>query len=122
MPSAPEPSPASEGTGRRTKSLLTKFVQTLLLVAGIIGVSTLVIVGVMSAQASNEHLRSVQQYIEEGIASKGKVLTQNHALALRGLTRSVKRWRSPAARCPRPRRRRSATPGAASASARGSSR
>ncbi|HSU41215.1 MAG TPA: Hpt domain-containing protein, partial [Polyangiaceae bacterium] len=30
--------------------------------------------------------RSVQQYIEEGIASKGKVLTENHALALRGLT------------------------------------
>jgi two-component system chemotaxis sensor kinase CheA len=86
MPEAPETPVASETTSRPTKSLLTKFVQTLLLVSGLIGVSTLVIVGVMSAQASAEHLRSVQQYIEEGIASKGKVLTQNHALALRGLT------------------------------------
>jgi two-component system chemotaxis sensor kinase CheA len=71
---------------RQTKSLRYKFVQTLLLVAGIIGLSTLGIVGVMSAQASAEHLRAVQKYIEEGIASKGKVLTENHALALRGLT------------------------------------
>jgi len=68
------------------RSLRNKFIRTLLLVAGIIGVSTLAIVGVMSAQASAEHLRSVQEYIEEGIASKGQVLTQNHALALRGLT------------------------------------
>src|SRR6478752_10320209 len=72
--------------GTRIKSLRNKFIHTLLLVAGIIGLSTLGIVGVMSAQASAEHLRSVQQYIEEGIASKGTVLTQNHALALRGLT------------------------------------
>jgi two-component system chemotaxis sensor kinase CheA len=71
---------------RQTKSLRYKFIQTLLLVAGIIGLSTLGIVGVMSAQASAEHLRAVQKYIEEGIASKGKVLTENHALALRGLT------------------------------------
>jgi len=72
--------------GTRIKSLRNKFIRTLLLVAGIIGVSTLVIVGVMSAQASAEHLRSTKEYIEEGIASKGKVLAQNHALALRGLT------------------------------------
>src|SRR6188508_1732909 len=68
------------------KSLRNKFIRTLLLVAGIIGLSTLAIVGVTSAQASAEHLRSVQHFIEEGIASKGKVLTENHALALRGLT------------------------------------
>src|SRR3954462_11581229 len=71
---------------RQKKSLRSKFIRTLLLVAGIIGLSTLGIVGVMSAQASAEHLKSVKQYIEEGIASKGKVLTENHALALRGLT------------------------------------
>jgi two-component system, chemotaxis family, sensor kinase CheA len=74
------------GKRRPTKSLRTKFIQTLLLVAAIIGVSTLTIVGVMSAQASAQHLRSVQKYIEEGIASKGRVLARNHALALRGLT------------------------------------
>src|SRR3954469_11041120 len=71
---------------RQKKSLRYKFIRTLLLVAGIIGLSALGIVGVMSAQASAEHLKSVQKYIEEGIASKGKVLTENHALALRGLT------------------------------------
>jgi hypothetical protein len=86
MRAAPETPVVNEPSSRPRKSLLTKFVQTLLLVSGIIGISTLVIVGVMSAQASAQHLRSVQQYIEEGIASKGKVLTQNHALALRGLT------------------------------------
>ncbi len=69
-----------------SKSLRNKFIQTLLLVATIIGVSTLGIVSVMSAQASAEHLRAVEKYIEEGITSKGRVLTQNHALALRGLT------------------------------------
>jgi two-component system chemotaxis sensor kinase CheA len=79
--------PASTPDKRRpTKSLRNKFIQTLLLVAAIIGISTLTIVGVMSAQASAQQLRAVQRYIEEGIASKGRVLTQNHALALRGLT------------------------------------
>ncbi|HYQ16206.1 MAG TPA: HAMP domain-containing protein, partial [Polyangiaceae bacterium] len=81
-----EPAPTATGVRRPTKSLRNKFIQTLLLVAAIIGVSTLSIVGVMSAQASAEHLRSVQKYIEEGITSKGRVLAQNHALALRGLT------------------------------------
>jgi HAMP domain-containing protein/HPt (histidine-containing phosphotransfer) domain-containing protein len=71
---------------RPTKSLRNKFIQTLLLVATIIGVSTLTIVGVMSAQASAQHLSAVQKYIEEGITSKGRVLTRNHALALRSLT------------------------------------
>ncbi|HWP06625.1 MAG TPA: Hpt domain-containing protein [Polyangiaceae bacterium] len=80
-----DPQGASEHS-TKIKSLRNKFIQTLLLVAGIIGLSTLGIVGVMSAQASAEHLRSTQEYIEEGIASKGTVLTQNHALALRGLT------------------------------------
>ncbi|HEV8551662.1 MAG TPA: ATP-binding protein, partial [Polyangiaceae bacterium] len=72
--------------GARIKSIRNKFIRTLLLVAGIIGVSTLTIVGVMNAQASAEHLRAVEKYIEEGIASKGRVLALNHALALRGLT------------------------------------
>ncbi|HYP89307.1 MAG TPA: hypothetical protein VEQ59_14170, partial [Polyangiaceae bacterium] len=81
-----EPAPTSAGARRPSKSLRNKFIQTLLLVAAIIGISTLSIVGVMSAQASAEHLHAVQKYIEEGIASKGRVLAQNHALALRGLT------------------------------------
>src|SRR6185369_6341709 len=71
---------------RPTKSLRNKFIQTLLLVAAVTCITTLTIVGVTSAQASAQHLRSVQKYIEEGITSKGRVLTRNHALALRGLT------------------------------------
>src|SRR5689334_312132 len=68
------------------KSLRSKFIQTLLLVAGTIGIATAVVVSVMTARASSAHLRAVEQYIEDGIGSKGKVLTENHALALRGLT------------------------------------
>ncbi len=71
---------------KRVKSLRNKFVRTLLLVTGLIGLSTLVIVVVMSAQASSQHLAAVQRYIEEGITSKGRILTQNHAMALRSLT------------------------------------
>lgn len=79
--------PAKDPVVRRSKqSLHKKFIRTLLLVAGVIGLSTLATVGFLSAQQSAEHLRAVQQYIEEGIASKGEVLAQNHALALRGLT------------------------------------
>ncbi|MGC4093431.1 MAG: HAMP domain-containing protein [Polyangiaceae bacterium] len=48
--------------------------------------STLAIVAFSSTQASSQHLAAVQTYIEQGISSKGKVLTKNHALALRGLT------------------------------------
>jgi two-component system chemotaxis sensor kinase CheA len=58
----------------------------MLLVTGIIGISTLAIVVVLSAQASSQHLSAVRTYIEQGITSKGMVLTQNHALAMRGLT------------------------------------
>jgi hypothetical protein len=36
-------------------------------------------------RVSSRHLGEVQHYIEEGIASKGKVLTENHALTLRGM-------------------------------------
>ena len=58
----------------------------MLLVTGIIGASTLAVVAVSSARASAQHLNSVRTYIEQGITSKGLELTENHALALRGLT------------------------------------
>jgi two-component system chemotaxis sensor kinase CheA len=66
--------------------LRRKLTRALLLVMGSTGLATLAIVVITSAQASSEHLRSVQRYIEQGITSKGKVLTENHARALRGLT------------------------------------
>jgi HPt (histidine-containing phosphotransfer) domain-containing protein/HAMP domain-containing protein len=71
---------------RSSKSLRHKFFRTLLLVTALGGLATLGIVVVLSAQASARQLASVQHYIEEGISSKGRVLTENHALALRGLT------------------------------------
>ncbi|MFZ5896908.1 MAG: HAMP domain-containing protein [Myxococcota bacterium] len=71
---------------RHLKSLRTKFIRTMLIVSGIVGLSTLLIVIYTNTQASSQHLVAVQKYIEQGISSKGKVLTENHALALRGLT------------------------------------
>lgn len=58
----------------------------MLLVTGVVGLAALAIVLFTSAQASSRHLSMVERYIEEGIKSKGKVLTENHALALRSLT------------------------------------
>jgi two-component system chemotaxis sensor kinase CheA len=58
----------------------------MLLVTGLVGLSTLVVVITVSVGASREQLAAVQKYISEGISSKGKTLTENHALALRGLT------------------------------------
>jgi len=71
---------------RPTKSLRNKFFRSLLLVTALGGLATLAIVVVQSIQASARQLAAVQHYIEEGISSKGRVLTEHQALALRGLT------------------------------------
>jgi two-component system chemotaxis sensor kinase CheA len=71
---------------RSSQSLRSKFVRTLLLVTGLTGVAALAIIVGTSAQTSAEHVASAQRYIEEGITSKGRILTENHARALRGLT------------------------------------
>ena len=68
------------------RSLRHKFVRTLLLVSALIALPTLLIVAYFSAQASSRNLRVVQSQIEQAIVSKGKVLTANHALALRTMT------------------------------------
>ena len=70
---------------RMRGSLRNKFIRTMLLVSSIIGGVTLAIVLFLSARASAKHLREIEVNIEEGITSKGKVLTENHALALRGM-------------------------------------
>lgn len=67
------------------KSLRGKFVRLLLIVSSLMALSTTFIVVLMSAQASAEHFSAVQGHIQDGIISKGQVLTQNHALALRSL-------------------------------------
>src|SRR6187399_1993959 len=72
--------------GVKLKSLRHKLIRTMLLVSGFVGLATLLMVVFTNTQASSQHVSSVQAFIEQGISSKGKVLTDNHALALRGLT------------------------------------
>lgn len=67
------------------RSLRGKFVRLLLAVSSLMALATTAIVVLMSAQASAEHFTAVQSHIQDGIISKGKVLTENHALALRSL-------------------------------------
>ena len=71
---------------RRVRNLSSKFLQAMLLVIALIGTSMLAVVFVMTAKGSDEHLRAVEKYIEQGITSKGEVLSENHAIALRGMT------------------------------------
>jgi two-component system chemotaxis sensor kinase CheA len=71
---------------RKFKSLRGKFVRVLLAVSLLMAIATTSIVALMSVQASAQHLGAVQGHIQDGIVSKGKVLTQQHALALRSLT------------------------------------
>lgn len=68
-----------------TKSLRGKFIGTMLLVIGLVGISTLILVAILNTQASSQHLSAVSTHIEEGIKSKGRVLTENHAIAMRSL-------------------------------------
>lgn len=74
-----------ESSPRQRSSLRRKFAETMLIVSAIIGGTTLAIVLVLSARASTRHLREIEASIEESIISKGKVLAENHALALRGM-------------------------------------
>ncbi|HET9955995.1 MAG TPA: ATP-binding protein [Polyangiaceae bacterium] len=67
------------------KSLRSKFIATMLLVTGLVGVATLVLVTILNTRASSQYLNAVRTHIEDGIKSKGRVLTENHALAMRSL-------------------------------------
>jgi two-component system, chemotaxis family, sensor kinase CheA len=70
---------------RQRTTLLRKFMLTMLVVSSIIGATTLVVVLFLSARSSEKHLREIETNIEQSITSKGKILTENHALALRGM-------------------------------------
>ncbi len=70
---------------QRRGSLRNKFMRTMLIVSSIIGGVTLATVLLLSTRSSARHLREIESSIEEGITSKGKVLTENHALALHGM-------------------------------------
>jgi HAMP domain-containing protein/HPt (histidine-containing phosphotransfer) domain-containing protein len=76
----------SRNTARpKFRSLRGKFVRVLLAVSLLMAIATISIVVLMSVQTSARHLAAAQGHIEDGIISKGKVLTQQHALALRTL-------------------------------------
>jgi two-component system chemotaxis sensor kinase CheA len=77
--------PKSQAPPAPRGSLRNKFIRTMLIVSSIIGGVTLAIVLFLSARTSAQHLRAIEASIEEGITSKGKVLTENHALALHGM-------------------------------------
>jgi len=70
----------------KPKTVQKKLTRIMLVISGLIGIATFSIVVMLNVRVSARHLTEVQHYIEEGIASKGKVLTENHALALRGMT------------------------------------
>lgn len=70
----------------KLKTVQKKLTRIMLVISGLIGIATFSIVVMLNVQTSSRHLAEVQRYIEEGIASKGKVLTANHALTLRTLT------------------------------------
>jgi two-component system chemotaxis sensor kinase CheA len=57
----------------------------MLLVTGFVGIATLILVAILNTQSSSQYLATVRVHIEEGIRSKGRVLTENHALAMRSL-------------------------------------
>jgi len=77
--------PTSQARPAAGGSLRNKFIRTMLIVSSIIGGVTLATVLFLSARTSAQHLRAIEGSIEEGITSKGKVLTENHALALHGM-------------------------------------
>jgi len=70
----------------RLETVQKKLTRIMLVISGLIGAATFSIVLMLNVRVSSRHLAEVQHYIEEGIASKGKVLTSNHALALRTMT------------------------------------
>jgi two-component system chemotaxis sensor kinase CheA len=70
----------------KLKTVQKKLTRIMLVISGLIGIATFSVVVSLNMQVSSRHLAEVQGYIEEGIASKGKVLTENHSLALRGMT------------------------------------
>jgi len=81
-----EPGGVFSGEGAaQLKTMRSKLIRIMLVISGLTGIATFGTVAMMSVQTSSRHLDAIQKHIEEGIASKGRVLTHNHALALRSL-------------------------------------
>ncbi len=67
------------------RTMRSRLIRIMLVISGLTAIATFATVVMINVQTSSRHLAAIQKHIEEGIASKGKVLTGNHALALREL-------------------------------------
>lgn len=67
------------------RSLRTKLILTMLATMSLIGVVTLGFVAWIQYQTSQKNITALEHHIRESIVSKGKVLIENHSLALKGL-------------------------------------
>ena len=76
--------PPTTAPQQRT-TLRRKFILTMLVVSALISVTTLAIVLLLSSRSSQRRLNDIERSIQDSIVSKGKILTENHALALRGM-------------------------------------
>jgi signal transduction histidine kinase/CheY-like chemotaxis protein/HPt (histidine-containing phosphotransfer) domain-containing protein len=77
----------SRGAGTMTsrRSLKTKLLRVTLSIVVSLSLATLACVGFMQYRLSEQSARDTEHLIRDSIVSKGRVLTANHALALRGL-------------------------------------
>lgn len=75
----------AEAPPRQRTTLRRKFILTMLVVSSLIGITTLVVVLFLSTRSSDRRLHEIETSIQDSITSKGKILTQNHSLALRSM-------------------------------------
>jgi HAMP domain-containing protein/HPt (histidine-containing phosphotransfer) domain-containing protein len=73
----------SRATARR--SLRTKLVRLMVVSITVASVATLATVSWMNIRTSRDHLAAIERQLGEAIEAKGKVLTENQALALKGM-------------------------------------
>ncbi|MBN2715877.1 MAG: HAMP domain-containing protein [Deltaproteobacteria bacterium] len=67
------------------RSLRTKLILTMLITMSLIGAVTLGSITWIQYQTSQKNIQKLEHHIRESIVSKGKVLIENHSLALKGL-------------------------------------
>jgi two-component system chemotaxis sensor kinase CheA len=67
------------------RSLRTKLLRLIVVSISVASVATLATVSWMNIRSSREHLAVVEQQLAASIEAKGKVLTENQALALKGM-------------------------------------
>lgn len=77
--------PGTTAALARRRSLRTKLVRLMVVSLTVASVATLATVAWMNIRISRDHLADVERQLAASIESKGKVLTENQALALKGM-------------------------------------